>query len=514
VPRQQIDTALPLHQKVDMAWAALVAANDAKRPQVLVRGSQLVSLGGVSKTHDFQVDSLRYELSRACQFTRATRNGVTDVDPPRDVAQALLNRDASKLPGAPRVERIVDVPVLGGGGELLAEPGFHAADQVYYEPGPGLAGVQPWPTDTVSDVVRARDFIVSELFGDFDFAEPADLAHALALLLLPFVREYIGEHPTPLHAVFAPDHGAGKTTLARAALIPGCGTVPVSPGSGSSDEEWRKVITATLLQGVPAVLFDNLAGTLDSPSLASALTTGFWSDRLLGKSRQLQLPVRNVWAATGNNIDLADEQVRRVVPVFIEPRGSVAAERSADEFRHPDLFGWAEKHRTDLVGAALALVKHWAAGESVPDASGTFQRMPDATPTITGRTLGSYTRWGQVIGGILADADVPGFLENREKLEVEANEEGREAAYFLQKWHEYTTAPVAMKQLVQHCTTPDNPLRDALPTPLAVVAGRADKLLDPLSTWLRDHNRRRMRGFQLVAEEGRPRKWRVRTLDA
>ena len=44
--------------------------------------------------------------------------------------------------------------------------------------------------------------------------------------------------------------------------------------------------------GSPFVLLDNIPDntTIDSPSLAAALTTEEWSDRLLGRNNAIRLP--------------------------------------------------------------------------------------------------------------------------------------------------------------------------------------------------------------------------------
>lgn len=511
MPRVLIDTALPLHLESDEAWEALMAANDKDSPDVLVRGNTLVRMTERGDLEDYVVESLREHLSRVAQFTKTNGRGVvSDVDPPKDVVQVLLARDSAQYYGAPRVDRVIDVPVVGASGGLVDEPGHHASDRLYYRPDPRLGVIQPVPVASTDDVARARDYLLNELLGDFDFAESSDRAHALGLLLLPFVREFIGEHPTPLHAVFAPEHGAGKTTLARAALMPGVGDVAMSPGAGKNEEEWRKQITSALLSGAGAIVFDNLSGTLDSPALASALTTGTWSDRMLGKSQTVTLPVRNAWVATGNNLDLSDEQVRRVVPIFLEPRGSTAAERQTGAFRHPDLLGWAQSNRKALAQAALTLVSHWLEGEAHADESGMFSRMPGASPVAGRKTLGSFTRWGQVIGGLLESCGVPGFLENRQRLRDEANEHGMEVADFLRSWHAANLAPMTLREVVQCCSTPGHPLRENLPTDL--VFGRQDDLHKRMASWLREHHKRKLGGCQLLSTTERRRLWYVRQL--
>src|SRR5688572_1649011 len=178
MPRALIDTGRPLHQEADDAWEALVDANDPDDPTLMVRGNALVRLTEQGRLEDFSLDSLRYELSRVAQFTRTSARGITmDVDPPKDVVQVLLTWDSARYEGAPRVDRVVDVPVVGGSGQVLDRPGHHAEDRIYYRPDPLLGQVVPGSIETTDDVQRARDFLLEELLGDFDFAEVADQAH-------------------------------------------------------------------------------------------------------------------------------------------------------------------------------------------------------------------------------------------------------------------------------------------------------------------------------------------------
>jgi hypothetical protein len=107
----------------------------------------------------------------------------------------------------------------------------------------------------------------------------ADKAHAVALFLLPFVRELIGG-PTPLHLIEAPTMASGKGLLADAMPLPALGDVPAPMTEATTDEEWGKVITSNLLAAPAVIYIDNLNRTLASSKLAAALTTREFSDRV------------------------------------------------------------------------------------------------------------------------------------------------------------------------------------------------------------------------------------------
>ena len=509
-PRLRVDlTGGDLHRMVDEAWQALLAANDEREPRVLVRGNEIVRMTERGELEAYNVHSLRDELSRAADFGRPSKDGGwTSALPTFDVAQALLNRDSAEYAGAPRVERVVDIPVVAVDGSIITEPGYHAGSRLFYRPAEDVGAIEVGDVELVETVVEARDFLLNDLLGDFAFADEASKANALALLLLPFVRDLI-DGPTPMHVILAPEPGTGKTLLAETALLPGCGDVPVTPDA-DSDDQWRKGLTASLLSGARALLFDNLKRALDTGALAAALTSGQWSDRVLGVSKQVTLPIRNVWVATGNNLELSDEQARRAIPIFLDPGEQRPSDRPKSDFRHPDLLGWARKNRTQLASAALTLIRHWLDGDFVIVKAGTQFARTGADPCGSDRSLGSFENWAQVIGGILRAADVPGFLDNRDRLMDEANVERQELAGFLEAWHALGRDPLLASELRQLCGY-GGKLHDALPQ--EIIAARNPERA--LGYWLRQHNNRRAGIYQLTRQGTRsPHRWYVRAPSA
>jgi putative DNA primase/helicase len=505
--RVEIGAHVPIYEQVNGAWAALMEANDADHPRVLVRGNALVRMTERGELEEFGPEALLDELSRVADFGTETETGWSPKEPTLKLATTLLARDSAEYDGAPVVDRVVDVPVLAPDLSMVTTSGYHAS-RIYYRPAPDLDGAAfaAGPPDTVDEVVEARDWLLTELLGDFEFADDASRAHALGLLILPFVRDYI-DGPTPMHVILGPEPGTGKTYLAQAALYPGCGMVGTTTANGSQGEEWRKNLTSSLLAGERALLFDNLTGQLDSPTLAAAVTGGVWTDRILGGNKRVSIPIRNVWVATGNNLDLSDEQARRAVPIFLDPGETRPADRPDSAYRHPDLLGWIDRHRADAVNAALVLVRHWAAGRhQVVEGGHGFYREAESGPVLGDVTLGSFGGWARTIGGILNSADVDGFLSNRERLFAEANEETREAANFLRTWDGLGLAPMRINELVAKCGI-GGELRSALPTDLA--GKREDNLHKALVYWLREAKDRRILGFQLVYDTD-ARLWSVR----
>jgi putative DNA primase/helicase len=501
-----------LDRHADETWMALCAANEAdpQHPKIVLRGDVLSRLArdeGRVKLDPYDIPSLRERMSRdATFFVKQT------VKPPTDVAQVLLARTPDELPGAPRIERVVDVPVFGADESISILPGYHPGARTYYEPfGDPLSPLDDWSTPEGDytrpyDVEAALCLLKDELLGDFPFADNASRSHALALLLEPFVREIIGDYPTPLYLIMAPEHGTGKSLLAKVCLSVGCGLISESPPPDSDEQEFKKRLSSYLLAAPAAVWLDNIKQPLDSGSLAAALTATRWSDRILGKTRVMNVPIRNVWVATLNNPSISPELTRRSVPIFLDAHIASPEDRAGPHpganWKHPNLPRWAGENRENLVQAAVTLVRNYLHGTHVDVNWGGEAYRPRA---VGSTFLGSYERWSEVMGGVLAAAGGKSFLTNREKLHVEVNTQREEATTFLEAWHARTTIPLVFDDVLKVV----DPAREA-PIPLPIeLRVRSDDLPRRLSSWLQQNKGRVSGGYILKNDGKRPKRWYV-----
>src|SRR5918912_1588989 len=110
----------------------------------------------------------------------------------------------------------------------------------------------------------------------------------------------------------------------------------------------------------------------------------------------IRAPVRLTWLMTANNPIMDTQTARRVVRSRLDPKVDRPWLREPGQFRHPDLRAWALANRGELVWAALVLVQAWVDQGRPPG----------------GVTPGSYEAWARTMGGILANAGIPGFLAN------------------------------------------------------------------------------------------------------
>lgn len=335
--------------------------------------------------------------------------------PPVKLARHLLAAPQSDAP-LPILKGIVTSPVFTAEGELLNEPGFHESSGLYYLEAFKVLPVPNAPT--CEQALEALNFINSELLQDFPFAGSADRAHALALMILPFVREMI-PGPTPLHLIEASVPGSGKSLLAHLLLLPALG----EGGIGSSpqpedDAEMTKLITAALVGGKGALFLDNLSRTLDSGQLANALTNLIWEGRILGISRVASAPVRLVFVATGNNPTLSTEITRRTIRTRLVPDTDTPENR--EDFKHPVIAEWATENRAQIVQAVHIIVRHWI-----------NQGKPKGK-----KTLGSYEQWSRTIGGILESVGVDSLLGNYREMREQADVQRVARGAFCDEWYE------------------------------------------------------------------------------
>ncbi len=401
-----------LHDIAADGWLALQRANVPVRS--FVHGLDVAEVvrdaGGRCSIKHMGVAALRGRLDRCADWQREAKGGLAPARPPKDVVEDML---ALEKP-LPPLKGIVGTPMFADDGSLDCTPGYQPTTHLYYEPtGEAIPAVPPTPDAT--DLMRAKAYLRQEWLADFPFLDDASFAHAVSIALTVMAREMI-HGPTPLFAVDAPAPGSGKGLLCSSVgiIVSGREAAVMTETRG---EEERKRITALVRAGHPLLLLDNVKRKLESGTFAAMLTAPFWSDRILGATQDVELPVRGVWMATGNNLQFDSDISRRVVWIRIDARVDRPWERS--EFRKGNLLEWVGRHRHELVWSCLVLIQNWIAA---------------GRPLWQGRPLGSFESWCNVIGGVLEAAGIAGFLENRGELYSRADAETEEWRTFVRQW--------------------------------------------------------------------------------
>ena len=400
------------------AWEALHALNHP--PQFFRQGNLLVRIEkdpyGRPIFRELTLDRVLYHLALAGHWYKITEKGHKLVWPPKGIAKNIL---ATPDPLLPVIKRVIEAPFFAPNFSLQLKAGYCPDALVYYSPPEGFQVPNVPMKPRIADIEKAKQLLLNELLGDFPFADVSDKAHAFALMIQPFVRDLIAG-PTPLHLIEKPAPGTGATLLAETLFCPAIGHAIAAMSEGRDEDEWRKRITAKLIAGPSAVLIDNLRRPLDSSALSIAITTGLWEDRFLGRSEIIQIPVHCAWVATGNNPRLSNEIARRTIRIRLDAMVDQPWRRNG--FRHPKLREWALQNRADLVWALLVIAQSWiASGRPMPKQN---------------ITLGQFESWSEVIGGILENAGIRGFLSNLSAFYEASDIEGETLRRFVSLWWE------------------------------------------------------------------------------
>lgn len=348
------------------------------------------------------------------------------VVPPRDVLESMMD-DYTRFEALPELRGHTRTPywtTVDGAATLVHENGYHAGAKVFLDMEPDLAeAVEKMEPDMLAtDVGYAVEYI-EEMIAEFPFVGPADKATAYAALLLPFCRDLI-DGPTPLHLFEAPAAGTGKGLLADAVSMVVCGKLDADEGyqmigvrkGRERNEELAKEMTARMRTMPRVLLFDNISHTLDSPELASALTSyPKYQGRVLGSSASIEVANRATWMATANNLTASEEIRRRIVPCRLNAKVARPGERGNFKL---DLYQWVPENRKKLVWAALTLIHNWVDRGAKP-----------------GRVrMGSFDHWAKVMSGILEDAGIEGLLANQAEFHDRSSEDAANLDGLVQAW--------------------------------------------------------------------------------
>ncbi len=324
-------------------------------------------------------------------------------------AAGLVVAHATGAAGVRELHLMVSYPVYGPG-FVRVEPGWH--DGLYYDEPDELRDLRP---ETDCEVIHN---VLHDLVVDFPFKGEADRQNFFGLLLTPIIAPALDGN-RPMHLLNAPLERTGKSKLVNE-VFGGIVTGRDTPSMQITDreEEREKRILAMLLQGETLMHLDNLPSYIDSPALASLLTTQRFLGRLLGYSRNVSMPNNLTIVGTGNNVQASGEIAKRIVPIMIEPASANPEART--DFQHPDIRAYVRQQRRTVLECVLGLVENWtAAGRP---------KHPDR--------LGGFENWSETVGGILQVNGLRAWRTNEGEWRKVANPHGSEMETFVEVWHE------------------------------------------------------------------------------
>ncbi len=481
-PRPEINLSNgDIEEHTSQAITHLVEATRPPAPRALyLRSGRIVRVRNdeegaaiVELCEKAMVEALGFAIHFASR--RTGPDGVVetrDEYPPVPVANSILKRPDLELP---RLSTLYTHPVLvdADGSPLPLLDGYHAASGVLVANPGGIAPALPL-TATPEEARAAAKWMFDEVFADFPFEGPAEVATAYAIAFAPFLRPAIDGN-LPLHLVEASSPGSGKGLLVSAALAFATGGHGISFCSPPvTEEEWKKSITANLSVGSEVIVIDNAVGHLDSASLSAALTSPVWVDRRFGRNDVLvRLPSKAIWVLIGNNASLSNDLSRRSLRCRLVPDQEAPYRTEGRKFKHANLTGWCSEHRQEMLLKAWTAIVGWIAAGS-----------PRST-----KTFASAEDWAATIGGLLEFLGITGFTDNRSETVEAADRDGSSMREFVNLWFmNHREEPVGT----------DNLVADALKTEIGLRGNDEASRRRSLSWILRANRDKIFGGWRIV----------------
>ncbi len=416
---------------------------------------------------------LRELIGRCAEFIRYDAREKSDVATrcPPDVPRGYLARRSLEW-NLPVLAGIVTAPTLRPDGSLLQAPGYDTATGLLFDPrGVAFPSMAEAPSEREA---RAALETLRALIAEFPFVDDASAAVALSAILTALVRRSLPA--APMHAFTAPAPGTGKSYLVE--LVCRIATGQPAPGCDySADEaENRKQLDAALIAGSAVLILDNVDTEIRGSRLNQLLTQDRVTVRVLGLTKNVEVPCDTFVMANGNNLIVAADMTRRTLLC----RMDAACERpELREFKANPL-AEVQADRGRFVAAALTILRAYQ---------------------VAGRPgrpkpLGSFEAWSDLVRGALmwlGIADPAATIEA-----VRENDPRRgDLVAVLEHWnHHIGDRRVTARELIQDAGQ-NAGFQDAL----LAVAGIAGSINGRrLGYWLRANRGKVVNGVRLLPD--------------
>ena len=348
---------------------------------------------------------------------------LVSAHPPDWLPKSIIAR--GKWPGMPSLVGVTEVPVMRDDGSIVEEPGYDEVTGLYYAPSVIVPTI---PNDPTQEDAAAALKILADVVCNFPFEGEAHKMGWVASVLTLLSRRAINDC-VPMFLFNGNVRGCGKSKLADAASIIATGRVLARMSPAEHDAEERKRISSMIAAGDTIGLIDNVRGSFGSPALEVLITGKTWKDRVLGvNEKYIERPNNLQLFATGNNVILVGDMIRRVQHSRLVSPMERPEERPASEFTHYPLLPYVQEERGALLCAALTVLRaHAVAGRPKADLA----------------AWGSFERWTDIVRQAIVFAGGADPGETRAGLRVDADTEGEFATTLfaeLEKLRVFTTA--------------------------------------------------------------------------
>lgn len=424
----------------------------------------------------------------------ARAGGYVEKEPPATLVKGVM-RLRNDMP-YPVLTGIANAPCLRSDGSILDREGYDEDTGLFVD----FQGVTFPPVPdrpTVQDVTTAWA-LLEDLLSEFPFARekpeedgedaPADATAllnksvALSSVLTAVTRRAYDN--APLHAHSAHTAGTGKSTLANVTGIIATGHKPAGIIVPKDDVEFEKTFFSLLIKGAPVSLLDNITRPLNPDMLCSALTQRTIEARNLGATKMLTAYSSAAFIATGNNLQICGDLIRRTMLCQLNRN----EERPAEHPFKRNIIEWTRAHRAELVCAVLTIMRAYhVAGRPKPEGF---------------KPLGSFEAWSDWVRGALVHWGYPDPIESQRRLEAEDPDK---AAFgrVLECWHAaYDRNPMPLGSVFKDFSNTSDPRRslylDLQEAFEEAVPHKGDLRISNAGRWLDRKKGGFANGYQLI----------------
>lgn len=311
---------------------------------------------------------------------------------------------------------VTETPTLRPDGSVVQDAGYDAATGYLYQPSETFPRVPESPSQL--DAVKAlRDLL--EIFEEFPYVKSKKEAHqsvpVAAILTLIARPAILGA--VPAFVFNASTRGSGKTLQTDVIAMIVSGRMMPRMSYPAQEEELEKVLGSYAIRGAQFFSLDNINRPFGGDALERVVTARDTVElRVLGENTIPTLSWRAVVFATGNNVDVRRDMVRRTLIARLEPDMAEPEKRTG--FKHGDLPAWVKENRGRLVVSALTVLRAYF-----------FAKKPDQGCDH----LGSFEEWSRLIPHAIVWAGGKNPMDAQGGKDSEVDEEARMMSLFMRE---------------------------------------------------------------------------------
>jgi len=378
-------------------------------------------------------DKLKNSIDTRMSFYKQSGDSkkIEAIDCPLSLSKHILSE--SRWPLISELKGISNIPLLLPDGSISSTPGYDDESKFILEFNPKDFSLTGAPTK--KDALKALS-VLKDLIKESEFKTEVDRAGALAMFLTAISRKLYDR--APLFAIDATRPGIGKGTLIDmvTTILTGNRASGTMITFSPDEEEFRKKLLSTLIEGLPILNIDNVKdGELGGAAIESALTNPVHKDRFLGASKNVHVSTQILWTANGNNIRLSKDLQRRSIIIKLDSNVPNLDQRAFSMSDH-ELELHLKKNRSKLVSAALTVIQAFILESPAMD-------WP--------KPLSSFSHWDSIVRRSLLWLGEQDPVKTQEQFKDEDDGESVLSS-LLSAWHTlHGDTGLILKQLLEVC---------------------------------------------------------------